>query len=192
MSTSQPAIGRPANMSTTSTVTATSSTGCGAMARCVAAAAKFAAGAAARGVAALRTASRRAGRSVLRVMIDSFLYPPRRRAGAPGATADSPPTVEPEKEIAMRPQTIIVALAAAAPALVAPAQNAPNTLTPAEKASGWQLLFDGASTDGWRGYRQDAFPAQGWSIEDGALRVHGGGGGGDIITEEMYGNFELE
>lgn len=92
----------------------------------------------------------------------------------------------------MRPQTIIVALAAAAPALVAPAQNAPNTLTPAEKASGWQLLFDGASTDGWRGYRQDAFPAQGWSIEDGALRVHAGGGGGDIITEEMYGDFELE
>ena len=33
--------------------------------------------------------------------------------------------------------------------------SAPNTLTPAEKAAGWQLLFDGRSLDGWRGYRRD-------------------------------------
>lgn len=89
----------------------------------------------------------------------------------------------------MRHLTLTVAtLALAAPA---PA-SAQNALSPAEEASGWILLFDGASTDGWRGYRQQTFPEQGWSIEDGALHVHADGGGGDIITEEMYTDFELE
>ena len=53
----------------------------------------------------------------------------------------------------------------------------------------WQTLFDGTSTDAWRGYQMAGFPA-GWRIEDGALvRV---AEAGDIITKEQYGDFELE
>ena len=43
-----------------------------------------------------------------------------------------------------------------------------NTLTDAEKAEGWRLLFDGRSLDGWRGYHQEALPG-GWGVEDGLL-----------------------
>lgn len=66
-----------------------------------------------------------------------------------------------------------------------------NALTPAEVAAGWTLLFDGSSTDDWRGYRKDGFPQQGWVIDDGAIKVIAGGGGGDIITKDKYGDFEL-
>ena len=63
-----------------------------------------------------------------------------------------------------------------------------NTLTAAERAAGWRLLFDGKTTDGWRGYMKQTVP-EGWQIVAGALtRV---GGGGDIITREKFRNFEL-
>ena len=29
---------------------------------------------------------------------------------------------------------------------------------------GWVTLFDGTSTEGWRGYNKPAFPEQGWEI----------------------------
>lgn len=61
-------------------------------------------------------------------------------------------------------------------------------LTPAERKAGWQALFDGQTTAGWRGYRTDSMPA-GWQVVDGALtRVDSAG---DIITANQYGNFEL-
>jgi len=64
----------------------------------------------------------------------------------------------------------------------------PNTLTAAERAAGWRLLFDGASTTGWRGFRQSTMPS-GWRVVDAALmRVSGGG---DIITVDQFANFEL-
>ncbi|MCZ6916826.1 MAG: DUF1080 domain-containing protein [Gemmatimonadetes bacterium] len=67
-------------------------------------------------------------------------------------------------------------------------QQEHNTLTAAERAAGWQLLFDGTTTNGWRGFRLDDAP-DGWQASDGALtRV---GGGGDIITTEQFGDFEL-
>lgn len=63
-----------------------------------------------------------------------------------------------------------------------------NTLSPAESAAGWKLLFDGTSTAQWRGFKRDTLP-DGWKIQDGALtRV---AGGGDIITTEQFDSFEL-
>jgi len=66
-----------------------------------------------------------------------------------------------------------------------------NTLTPAEKAAGWSLLFDGSTPQGWRGHRKESFPATGWSIRDGMLVSAAGGGGGDLVTTEEFGDFEL-
>ena len=73
----------------------------------------------------------------------------------------------------------------------------PNSLTPQEKAAGWKLLFDGRTTNGWRGFRRDKFPEEGWSIEDGTIKHGRGNGeqsqnGGDIITVDQYANFELQ
>jgi len=76
-------------------------------------------------------------------------------------------------------------------------QVGPNELTPQEKKDGWVLLFEGKSTENFRGYNQPDFPEQGWEVVDGTLHVIGsgkgeaGGGGGDIITRKKYKNFEL-
>lgn len=67
----------------------------------------------------------------------------------------------------------------------------PNTLTLEEEAAGFRLLFDGNSAHGWRGFAKKEFPAQGWVVRDGALHVVAGGGGGDLVTNEEFGDFEL-
>ena len=72
-----------------------------------------------------------------------------------------------------------------------------NTLTGWEKKNGWKLLWDGKTTDGWRGAKIDHFPDKGWKIEDGILIVEKAdgaesGNGGDIITNKTYGDFILE
>ena len=82
------------------------------------------------------------------------------------------------------------------------AQSAPevnlidNTLSPAQKAEGWKLLWDGQTTEGWRGARLTAFPSKGWVVEDGVLKVCKGNGGestngGDIVTTRTYKDFIL-
>ncbi len=64
-----------------------------------------------------------------------------------------------------------------------------------EKES-WVWLFSGSSTDNWRDLKSEVFPEHGWEVEDGILTVlgekEGQAGGHDIITKEVYGNFELE
>ncbi|HSM35759.1 MAG TPA: DUF1080 domain-containing protein [Longimicrobiales bacterium] len=76
----------------------------------------------------------------------------------------------------------------AAPSAASPPTAAPNTLTDAEKADGWRLLFDGETLDGWRPFKGKGAPA-GWAVEDGTLaRV---GPGGDIVTDERFEDFEL-
>jgi len=64
-----------------------------------------------------------------------------------------------------------------------------NTLTDAEKAAGWKLLFDGKSFDGWHVFKHQGM-GQGWVIEDGAMAKKEGGG--DIVTTGKYDWFELE
>jgi hypothetical protein len=64
-----------------------------------------------------------------------------------------------------------------------------NQLTPEEAKAGWKLLFDGKSTDGWRNYKAEGVKDQ-WKIVDGALTMTEKGGG-DIITKDQYGAFEL-
>jgi hypothetical protein len=71
-------------------------------------------------------------------------------------------------------------------------ERAPNSLTRGEQSVGWILLFDGESTENFRGFRKDEFPAQGWDVtEDGSLHRTAGPSGGDIITRDQYGNFEF-
>ena len=70
-----------------------------------------------------------------------------------------------------------------------------NVLTEDEVNDGWELLFDGKSTDQWRSYNNTNFPSEGWTVSEGALIVEkpidSNDGGGDIVTKKMYGNFEL-
>lgn len=79
----------------------------------------------------------------------------------------------------------------------APEVNAvPNTLSPAEVADGWKLLFNGKDSEGWRGAKLNIFPTKGWVIEDGLLKVMPADGGestngGDIVTTDTYKNFIL-
>jgi hypothetical protein len=56
----------------------------------------------------------------------------------------------------------------------------------------WTVLFDGKSTDAWRGYKRDSFPDKGWAIENGALKTIVGGDRVDLITREKYKDFDLE
>ena len=55
-----------------------------------------------------------------------------------------------------------------------------------------ERLFDGETTKGWRGHGRKAFPAKGWVVKEGCLVHEKGGGGGDIVTEGIYGDFELD
>jgi|TARA_B110000503_G_C7172085_1_gene424817 hypothetical protein len=72
-----------------------------------------------------------------------------------------------------------------------------NQLTQNELRKGWRLLWDGHSSEGWRGAKLDHFPDYGWQIDQGTLTINGSEGGeaegaGDIITIDKYQDFELE
>lgn len=78
-----------------------------------------------------------------------------------------------------------------------PATTTLNQLTLDEEKNGWKLLFDGRSTDQWRGAKLTEFPKEGWYVEKGILSVADTGGeestaGGDIVTKEKYENFEFK
>ena len=50
-------------------------------------------------------------------------------------------------------------------------QSTDNMLTEQEQREGWKLLWDGKTTEGWRGAKLTTFPQKGWRIEDGVLKV---------------------
>jgi hypothetical protein len=83
---------------------------------------------------------------------------------------------------------MLTAAALALGATLAAQTAAVNTLSAADKAAGWRLLFDGTSLDGWRGYRQPA-PPDAWKVVNGELTLVGKGG--DLITTQQFKDFEL-
>jgi len=73
-----------------------------------------------------------------------------------------------------------------------------NQLTPGEKQDGWHLLFDGKTTAGWHKYGGGAVGSA-WKVRDGYLCLDTSikenwqvKGGGDIVSDEEYENFELQ
>lgn len=91
---------------------------------------------------------------------------------------------------------LVLAFAGAAASCTAQADPQPdfagvepmNDLTDRERQAGWRLLFDGRTTDGWRGYGRADMP-DGWRVENGLLVR--AARGGDIITVEEFEDFEL-
>jgi hypothetical protein len=82
------------------------------------------------------------------------------------------------------------------PADVYVANFVPNYLASYEKEHGWQLLFDGKTSQRWRSAKGSAFPAKGWQVADGTMTVLPSEGkeaanGGDIVTNAEYRAFDL-
>jgi hypothetical protein len=69
----------------------------------------------------------------------------------------------------------------------------PNKLTNKEKKQGWKLLFDGKTNAGWHTYLKDTVGSK-WQVKDGVIIFDPSqpeSGGGDLVTNEEYENYEL-
>ncbi len=100
---------------------------------------------------------------------------------------------------------VIAALSGCAPKQKSepvPQERLPNTLSNAEKEAGWSLLFNGKDFAGWRGLGRDSVPSGHWEIEDSCITKIPSGEvalqqdgqplqGGDLMTQEIYSDFEL-
>lgn len=72
----------------------------------------------------------------------------------------------------------------------------PNSITPAEKAAGWKLLYDGKTNTGWHGATLKTFPDHGWEVANGTMHVLPSSGkeesgGGDVVTNDNFNAFDL-
>jgi hypothetical protein len=79
----------------------------------------------------------------------------------------------------------------ALPAQGQTAANSTESLTDAERASGWRLLFDGRNPDQWRAFGQASFPTNRWLVEDGCLHLRPHASGGDLVSVQKFNNFEF-
>jgi hypothetical protein len=88
-------------------------------------------------------------------------------------------------------KVLILLSALAAVACAAPKEN---TLTKAEMADGWELLFDGQTLNGWRSFNAPTLLGDSWVVEDGAIFTTGKGDDahGYIVTEKVFENFDLK
>ena len=93
---------------------------------------------------------------------------------------------------------VVTLLSCSAGKMAATSSGTPNTLTSKEKNDNWQLLFDGQTLNGWHTYNKSNVGSA-WKVEDGAVCLQAAGqqgyqtrGGGDIVTNEEYGNFDLQ
>lgn len=69
--------------------------------------------------------------------------------------------------------------------------SAQNTLTAKEKKAGWQLLFDGKTTTGWKSWKGDNVNDR-WKIANGELYLDKASADrGDLVTEKEYKDYEL-
>lgn len=71
-----------------------------------------------------------------------------------------------------------------------------NDLSGAEQRAGYRLLFNGKDHTGWKSVKSEQFPAKGWEIKDGQIKVMKSDGGestngGDIITKDQYAAFDF-
>jgi len=55
----------------------------------------------------------------------------------------------------------------------------------------WIILFNGDDVSHWREFNKKDFPFDGWAIENGMLKTIVGGNRVDIITREVYKDFEF-
>ncbi|MGC1872413.1 MAG: DUF1080 domain-containing protein [Acidobacteriaceae bacterium] len=75
-------------------------------------------------------------------------------------------------------------------------QQAPNTLTPQEKADGWKLLFNGKNLDGWHSYHEKVV-GKDWSVKHGAIVLNKRNTDPqadfqDLVTNDEFANFDLK
>jgi hypothetical protein len=75
--------------------------------------------------------------------------------------------------------------AMAIPAALLAGADAPNTLTPKERADGWILLFDGKSLQGW-----EPHTGGDWKVENGAIQCPGTTAGW-LGTSRSFSDFVL-
>jgi hypothetical protein len=75
--------------------------------------------------------------------------------------------------------------------------NSTNISNGEKSSNGWVSLFDGKTTTGWHSYGKDK--ADGiWNVVDGAICLTEkkqrtpGSGGGDLVTDKEYGDFDLK
>ena len=61
-----------------------------------------------------------------------------------------------------------------------------------KKNTEWTNLFDGKTVKGLRGYKMETFPWGAWEIIDGSLKTIPGSKGVDIISIDLFKDFELE
>jgi len=90
--------------------------------------------------------------------------------------------------LARRALASLVLLAGCGPAWQPSTFDYPTvTMSAEERAVGYRPLFDGASLFGWRIYHGTG--TGGWKVEKGIIER--GTGGGDLVTTETFGNFDL-